>query len=205
MYTYLKPFLVREELLKRNIKIFTPDLFSRVFGTSKEQSKYFLENQVKEGLLARLKKGIYTLKTDFPAEEEIANALYKPSYISFEYALAYYDMLPEMPYIVTSATTKPTRLFNTPYMSFAYYTIKREAYSGYSLIKSGEKSFLMAEPEKALVDYLYFESIGKKPYNDRLILKGLDKNKLLDYADLYQRKSLNETVKEIVKKYYDNS
>lgn len=56
MYTYLKPFPVREELLKRNIRIFTPELFSRVFETSKDQSKYFLETQVKEGFYYGLKR-----------------------------------------------------------------------------------------------------------------------------------------------------
>jgi predicted transcriptional regulator of viral defense system len=147
---------------------------------------------------------MYTLLTDFPAEEEIANALYKPSYISFEYALAYYNMLPEMPYLVTSATTKPTRLFTTAYMSFAYYTIKPEAYIEYSLVKKGAKSFLIAEPEKAIVDYLYFESIGKRPYNDRLVLNNLNKDKLVEYAEFYQRKSLNKIVQTIVKNHYDN-
>lgn len=197
MSTLLKPLQVREELLKHNMRLFNPYEFGRLFHTPAYTTKYFLEEQTMQGLFVRLKKGVYTLKTDFPSEEEIANALYKPSYISFEYALAYYGMLPEMPYKVTSATTKPTRLFTTASLSFGYYTIKKTAYTGYSLATTDTKSFLIADPEKALVDYIYFETLGKRPHNDRLILKNMHKEKLMDYAQLYQRKSLINYLKDV--------
>src|SRR3990167_1011114 len=166
MYTLMKPIVVREELKKRNIKIFTPDIFSRTFQISSYKTKYFLERQAKDGFLLRLKQGLYTLKTDLPSEEEIANALYRPSYISFEYALAYYNILPEMPYTITSATTKPTRIFTIAEKTFIFSTIKNEAYTGYIALKRGGQLILIAEPEKALVDYLYFVSLNKKPKND---------------------------------------
>jgi predicted transcriptional regulator of viral defense system len=197
MSTFLKILQVREELLRLNIRIFSTTEFSRIFRAPQYSIKYFLEEQTNRGLFVRLKKGLYALKTDFPGEEEIANALYKPSYISFEYALAYYGILPEMPYRITCATTKPTRLFTIGQSSFAYYTIKEKAYQGYSLIKTEAKTFLMADKEKALVDYLYFESIGEKTHNDRLNFKNLDKNKLLDYAKLFNRKNLTKIVMNI--------
>src|SRR5258708_25852633 len=218
MYTLLKPLQVREALLEKGIRIFTPYDFERIFHTSPLKTKYFIETQTEEGLFSRLKQGIYTLKTDYPSEEEIANALYKPSYISFEYALAYWNIIPEMPYTITSATTKPTRLFTTSNLSFGYYTIKKEAYTGYRLLKVnrsisvktdnidfseipsgnlGIKSFFIAEPEKALVDFLYFVSIGQRIVNDRVYYKSdsYSKEKLLKYAQLYERKKLMELVK----------
>lgn len=197
MSTLLKPLQVREDLLKRNIRVFTPEEFSRIFQVPSYSIKYFLEKQTNQGLFLRLKKGIYTLKTDFPSEEEIANALYKPSYISFEYALAYYGILPEMPYEITSATTKSTRSLTTPSASFSYYTIKQEAYTGYNLVKIETKTFLIAEKEKALADYLYFVSIGKRSLNDRLILKDIDKNKLLKFGELFKRKKLINIINNI--------
>lgn len=197
MSTLLKPLQVREELLRRNIRVFTPEEFGRIFQVPIYSIKYFLERQTDQGLLLRLKKGLYALKTDFPSEEEIANVLYKPSYISFEYALAYYDMLLEMPYGITSATTKPTRLFTTLHAAFSYYTIKQEAYTGYSLVKAETKAFLIADREKALADYLYFVSIGERTLNDRLILKDIDKEKLLNYTKLFKRKKLIKIVNDI--------
>ena len=197
MSTLLKPLLIREELLKRNLHIFTVQEFNRLFQTPPLKTKYFLEQQAKHGLFSRLKKGLYALKTDLPSEEEIANALYRPSYISFEYALAYYGILPEMPHRVTSATTKPTRLFVTDSMSFAYYTIKISTYTGYSLVITAAKSFLIADREKALIDYLYFESLGDKPHNDRLVLRNINKVKLLKYAKLFKRNGLTKLIKDI--------
>jgi len=81
MYTLLKPLLVREELIKREIQFFTPSEFSSIFKAPNYKTKWFLENQVQEGLFVRLKKGLYSLKTNLPREEEIANRLYKPSYV----------------------------------------------------------------------------------------------------------------------------
>ncbi len=204
MYTLLKPFQIREELLKRNLRIFTGQEFTRIFQASSHSTKYFLETQGQEGILLRLKRGIYTLKTDPPSEEEIANVLYKPSYISFEYALAYYNLIPEMPYVITSATTKPTRLFTTSNKSFSYRTIKKEVFTGYVLIKLENKSFLIAEKEKALVDYLYFVSLRKSSHNERLLenlknkgyykTEGLNKKKIIFYTKLFENKKLFDLV-----------
>lgn len=197
MYTLLKPLATREELLKKRLFIFTPYDFERAFKLPRYKAKYFLEKESDTGLFLRLRRGLYSLKTDLPSEEEIANRLYQPSYISFEYALAYFNILPEMPYSVTSATTKPTRTFIVGNKAFSYFTIKRNAYTGYILIKQNGKSFFMAEPEKALVDYLYFVSLGKKAKNDRLNTSFLNKEKLFEYASLYNRDKLIKLTKEL--------
>jgi len=200
----VKPLSVREELLKRKIRIFTNQQFALIFDLSPYQVEYSLNRLVKEGLLTRLKKGVYVLKINPPSEEEIANVLYKPSYISFEYALAYYNIIPEMTYQITSATTKPTRLFKVGYNSFTYYTIKLEAYTGYTLVQRGEKRFYIAEPEKALVDYLYIISLGQRSLlggrsmNDRMELKSLDKEKILIFARLYDWPRLDRLIKEVL-------
>lgn len=197
MYTLLKPLLVREELLKRGIAIFTPLDFSRLYPLPAYKIKYFLEQQVKMGLLVRLKQGLYTLKTDLPSEEEIANRLYQPSYISFEYAMAKYGIIPESPYHLTSATTNPTREFMVNHQAFSYYTIKLVAYAGYYLDTKGNRKILIAEPEKALADYLYFVSLGKREFNDRLSINSLNLKKLIAYAKLYNRKSILRLISKL--------
>lgn len=197
MSTYLKPLLVREELLNRGMSLFTPLEFKRVFLKSKDQIKYFLEAHTRQGLLIRLKRGLYALKTDLPSDEEIANALYKPSYLSFEYALARYGIIPESPYNLTSATTNPTRVFTTNDQAYSYYTIKQQAYAGYYLDTAGDRKVLIAEPEKALADYLYFVAIGQRFTNDRFNISKIDKNKLVIYAKLFDRKKVIELVRKL--------
>jgi predicted transcriptional regulator of viral defense system len=196
MYTILKPLSVREELLQRGVGIFTPQDFQRIFCANRLRTKYFLEEYTRGGLFLRLKNGLYALKTDPPPEEETANRLYRPSYLSFEYALATYNILPEMPYSVTSATTKPTRTFAVGERTFSYLTIKRSAFAGYMPARRSSRTVLIADAEKALVDYLYFVSLGRKPRNDRLDPAGLDRQKALGYSALYQRAGLDRLVRE---------
>ncbi len=205
MSTLMKPLLVREELLRRNINAFSSWEFEKLFELSPDRAKYFLEEESKRGLFLRLKKGLYTLKTDIPGEKEIANKLYQPSYLSFEYALAYYNIMPEMVYSITSATTKPTREFDVQGINFAYFKIKKQAFTGYQLVSKGGKSFLIAEPEKALADYLYFVSLGKRGKNDRLNVSSLDKQKVRSFAALYDRVGLNKLVEEVLDSNYKGS
>ncbi len=198
MCALMKPLSVRQELLSKKVALFTPQDFQRIFHTNRFQTKYFLEEYTRAGLFWRLKKGLYTLKTDPPPEEEIANLLYRPSYLSFEYALAAYNILPEMPYVITSATTKPTRIFEIEEKAYSYFTIKRQAFLGYLPVKRAGRTILLAEPEKAVVDYLYFVSLGKKPANERLYLVDLDKQKTFHYSSLYQRPGLDKLLKEML-------
>lgn len=193
----MKPILIREELLNRGIRVFTPLEFRRIFPKPQGQIQYFLESQTQQGLFTRLKKGLYALKTDLPSDEEIANALYKPSYLSFEYAMAKYSIIPESPYNLTSATTNPTRLFTTDHQAFSYYTIKQEAYTGYFLDTTGGRKVLIAEPEKALADYLYFVAIGQRFWNDRFDVSQLNTNKILVYAKLFKRDKIIELVEKL--------
>lgn len=192
-----RPVMIEDELVKRGVFIFTSQVFRRIFNTSLVQTKTILENYAKGGLFLRLKRGLYCLKRRFPGDEEIANALYKPSYLSFEYALAKYGIIPEIVYSITSATTKPTREFTVKERAFSYFKIKKEAFTGYAPVKEGGRSVLIAEPEKALVDYLYFVSLGKRSWNDRFNFSGLNKGKIIQYAKLFKRPSLMELIKKI--------
>jgi predicted transcriptional regulator of viral defense system len=188
---------IEDELVRRGVFIFTSQIFRRIFKTSPGRTKTILENYTKGGLFLRLKQGLYCLKRRFPADEEIANALYKPSYLSFEYVLAKHGIIPEIVYSITSATTKPTREFTVKERAFSYYKIKKEAFTGYAPAKVGENNVLIAEPEKALVDYLYFVSLGKRSWNDRFNFSGLNKSKIIQYAKLFKRPGLMELIKKI--------
>lgn len=201
MSTYLKPIQVREKLISQQIKAFTPNLFSQIFKISKTSTKHFLESQTKLGLLIRLKRGLYSLKTDSISEQEIANTTYQPSYISFEYALSFYGLLPEMPYIITSATTKPTRNFSINTTNYSYRSIKNNLYTGYSLIKQNNQSFLIADKEKAFLDYFYFVYLKKLPSNDRLITRAkekLDYKKVQSYLSLYNNPAFTKFIDSIL-------
>jgi len=192
----LNPLSVQNELLARKILLFTPGEFRMVFRVSPARAKYFLETHTGKGLFVRLRKGVYALKSSLPSEEELAGALYRPSYISFEYALAKHGIMPEMVYEVTSATTKPARTFSAANRVFTYSKIKRKAFTGYVLSDAGIRKSFVAEPEKALADYLYFVSLGKKTLNERLNIGRLNMNKVVRYAELYDRPGLLKLIEK---------
>jgi len=195
---FIPPLAVHDALQEKGVALFTPQEFSRIFKASPRQTRYFLEAYTKRGLLSRLKKGLYALKEMVPSEEMIANALYKPSYISLEYALARYGIIPEMPYTITSVTTRITASFVVGDKEFSYKKIKQKAFTGYRPERVGERTVFIADPEKALADYLYFVSLGKKRLNDRLMLSRLERKKILSYANLFGRKGLNELAKSML-------
>ena len=81
--------------------------------------------------------------------------------------------------------------------SFTYSRIKKAAYRGYKFEKIEGMTALIALPEKALADYLYFVDLKLKSMNERLDLRKIKKKELLKYAKLYGRKSLIKLIKEI--------
>lgn len=147
-----------------------------------------------KGWVYALKRGLYelTYPKDFIIPDMyISNRLYSPSYVSLETALSNYSIIPEVSMAVTSITTKPTRRFKNKHGLFIYHTVKPEAFTGYYVEKQGSFDTLIAEPEKALIDYLYFKTYHNKKLNlederlDRGIISKLNKRKLKKYADLY--------------------
>jgi len=177
--------------------IFTPLEFQRIFNVSEPSARFFLHRHTKKGYLIRLRRGLYCLKAQRPSEYLVANRLYRPSYISLEFALAHFGIIPEAVYTVTSVTTKTTREFHALGLVFTYQKIKIEAFRGYSPEKINNQTILIARPEKAFVDYLYFIDLEKREPSERLDLKNLSKKKVFEYAELFKRKSLEKLIKKV--------
>lgn len=194
----LNSYSVVQELRKRNLFLFTPLEFQRIFSLSKYTSQWFIKTRVKAGLFVKLRQGLYML-ADYPANTYlIANRLYMPSYISFDTALSFYNIIPEMIYTISSATPKITREFKVKNIRFVYHKLKKEAYTGYKPIKYLESTILMAEPEKALADFLYFVFLKKRSLHyERLDLRKIKKTKLLAYVKLFKKAKMIELVKKI--------
>ena len=193
----LKPIYVQQYLQAKGVRLFSPSDFQRVFGVSLRATQEFIKDHC-DDLFLKVRNGLYTLRIDQPRDEVVANRLYAPSYISFEYALSRYGIIPESVYTITSATTRITREFIVNNKSFTYSHIKKQVYRGYKTEKIGGMTVLMAEPEKALVDYLYFVSLKRKTLIERLNVRDVKKKSVVKYVKLFGRKSLIKLVKEIL-------
>lgn len=151
---------------------------------------YQLSAWTKRGYLAKLKNGIYVLaeKKMSLMSEYIAFNLYQPSYVSMEWALSKYGLIPEIVYNCTSVTAKTTKIFKNEFGVFSFKHVKKELFFGYNKINKDGQVYLMAEPEKAIADYIYLNSSRIKSQDDirelrfnEFALKDLDKKKLKKY------------------------
>jgi len=122
-----------------------------------------ISSLIKKGFIIRVKKGLYIFGEAYRRRpyslEILSNLIYGPSYISLEFALAYYGMIPERVEAMTSVTTGRSRSFSTPVGLFTYRYIPLKAFPvGMNRIEMGKDlAFLMATPEKALADKLNAE------------------------------------------------
>jgi len=112
---------------------------------------------VAEKKLFPIVKGLY--ETDATVSGHYLSAsICAPSYLSFEFALSYYGLIPEMVYTITSATFKKHKRkeYATPFGFFTYQDVPKNAYPwGVKIVSENGYSFQIATPEKALCDKLY--------------------------------------------------
>lgn len=150
---------------------------------------------VKKGHLLRLKKGVYVFsrERDRLRGEDIAPLLYPPSYLSLESALAWYGFIPEIVYAYTSVTARITRTFENVFGRFIYRHVKSDLFWGYREIKTDHGAYLLAEPEKALLDYFYLnlgrintgDDFSSLRLNEEEMGHTLNKDKLMKYCEVF--------------------
>lgn len=117
-----------------------------------------LNRLVKEGVYGRIKQGLYSDDKE-PDPRTLATTFVNPSYISFNTALSYHDMIPEYVYSMTCATYSKTksRYFSFNDTDYHYYDVPSEVYHigiYFEKVDSGD-TYWIATKEKALCDKLY--------------------------------------------------
>lgn len=116
-----------------------------------------LSRMVSKGEYIPITRGLYETDPSTPGYL-IAGSIYGPSYLSFEFALAYHGFIPEAVYTFTSATydKKKKKKFETRFGTFTYRDVPTEVYPlSVLIVHEGNYSYHIASPEKALCDTLY--------------------------------------------------
>src|SRR3989338_4118575 len=122
---------IQKILREKDIAIFSPEELARLFRASRNSVNFFLSYHLKEGFFIKLRNVLYVLSCELPPEQLIANRLYEPSYLSLEYALAHYQLIPEAVYEITSVTTRATREFDVHGKKYRYHRFKKHYFTGY--------------------------------------------------------------------------
>jgi predicted transcriptional regulator of viral defense system len=126
----------------------------------------YISRFLKHKEILQLKKGLYISadffgknKSDISYSFYLANIIRPPSYVSLWSALQFYNLTTEAIYGITSVTPKVTRNYRTKASNFAYQSIKKGLFSGFSLVQGARGfEFFIASPAKALFDLLYFRT-----------------------------------------------
>lgn len=146
-----------KRLYESGLSLFTVKTLRDMFHMPSDDTFYlYIRKLVRLHILEKLERGIYVIKDRQPHEYTIANILHTPSYISFETALNFYGILSQFPYEITSATVGKSIRKSIHDTIYSYAHIQPSLFFGYQK----KEGYLIAEPEKALLDQLYFAARG---------------------------------------------
>lgn len=117
----------------------------------------------KDEQVIRLKKGMYVVSSEISGKPIdlclCANHIYGPSYVSLQWALRWYGLIPERVYMLTSVTTKRTRTFENKLGTFSYMQVPKSYFPiGVKTHKEEQTTYLIATPEKALCDTILHDN-----------------------------------------------
>ncbi|PKK97255.1 MAG: hypothetical protein CVV58_02185 [Tenericutes bacterium HGW-Tenericutes-3] len=120
-----------------------------------------IKRDIDKGSLIPLVRGIYETNSSIDGFL-LSPYIYGPSYLSFEYALSFHNIIPERVFIYTNATfnKRKSKSYQNHFGHFTYRDVPNAAFPFF--VKAYEEdgyAYFIASPEKALCDLLYI----KKP------------------------------------------
>jgi predicted transcriptional regulator of viral defense system len=190
-----------KKIYNSRLSFFSLKTLRDILEVKRESSLFLVIKKLLESeILVKIEKDKYMIKGTSIHDFALANFIYQPSYISFESALNFYGILSQFPYEIASATSKKPVEKTFEGKVFAYNHIKRELFWGYQK----QDDFLIALPEKALLDQLYLTAKGYKSIGlDEYDLTKINKTRLKVYFKKFpktrQFESINKTLERCLK------
>lgn len=147
--------------------VFTTREAASYCGGSLSNTVQELNHLEKKGVVAKIVRGVWGVEV---GREKIAPYTAVPyltaghrAYVSFVSALHLHGMIDQIPQTVTLASTAHTKTVKTKIGTFYIHRIAPSFFKGFDWYK-GTGDFLIAEPEKALVDCLYLSARKKRQF-----------------------------------------
>lgn len=188
--------LATKKIYDSRLQLFTTATLRDILGIQSASTRFSaLRRLTRSGVLEKLERDKYCLISREVNEFTLASFLYTPSYISFETALNFYGILSQFPYEITSATIKKPKQKKVHDKLYSYIRIQKSLFWGFKK----EQQYLIAEPEKALLDQLYLVSKGLRSLHlDELDLSRIRKNLIREYSTTFpQTKSFLKLIKAL--------
>ena len=173
-----------------------------------------IKRDAKSGVIFRINRGVY--ETDGNVDPYLlAASILSPSYLSFDFALSYYGLIPEKVVSITSASlnVRKNKTFINAFGRFEFSDIPPEVFSeGITYIENGSYTVKIATKEKAICDSLYKWRVVKNVERlkellftdkriDEMVFSTCDFELMSRLAALYHKTNLNILIKLIRKEY----
>ncbi|GAB4541740.1 MAG: hypothetical protein Fur002_10710 [Anaerolineales bacterium] len=172
------------QIYQSKMELFTVKTLRDMLGKSVSQAAFFsiLARLTSQNILQKLERDKYRLVGGRAHDFCVANFLYEPSYVSLEAALNFHGVLSQFPYEIASMTPRKPVTKIIGEKVFRYARIKKTLFWGYEALDG----FLIAQPEKALLDLLYLSSKGLALVHvDELDKSNLDRTRFRLYAEKF--------------------
>lgn len=166
----------------------------------------------KSGYIVSLRQGWYAF-ADYLQQPDyaryFAGKICAPSYISLHTALSFYGIIPEAVVEITSVTTQKTCRYENAFGQFSYQTIRPKLFWGFEpkMMRDG-KQYMMATPEKAIIDLLYLypqystlDEMRELRFDEDWMREELNKERLMEYAEYVNKPIIFKRVKLLLKAY----
>ena len=175
-----------------------------------------IKRDADSGVLIRLNRGIY--ETDRSVDPHLLAApILSPSYLSFDWALSYYGLIPERVVAITSASLhlRKNKTFINDFGRYEYSDIPSAAFSeGITYLEDGEYIVKIAMKEKAICDSLCkwrvvhsIKDLKELLFIDKRIdedeFASCDFKLMMRLASLYKKTNLDFLVR-LIRKEYDH-
>ncbi len=175
-----------------------------------------IKRDTDKGLLFRLTKGIYETNSNV-SPFLLASSILSPSYLSYDWALSYYNLIPEKVFAITSATLKnhKNKTFENKFGRFEYSDVPSQAYpEGITYIEREGYTVKIAMKEKAICDSICkwrvvknIDELKELLFIDKRIdeseFKTCDFRLMKHLASLYNKTNLKLLIK-LIRKEYEN-
>jgi len=176
---------ITKKIYDSKFLLFYTKTLKDILGIKKQSTLFnIIKKLIDAGVLSRIGKNKYLLKEKNIKDFSIANFIYNSSYISFESALNFYGILSQFPYEISSATSRKSAKKYFQNKIFTYTHIQKNLFWGYEK----KDDFIIAYPEKALLDQLYLSSKGYKKINiDECDFTNIKISRLKKYLKQYPK------------------
>ena len=166
----------------------------------------------KSGYIVSLRQGWYAF-ADYLQQPDyaryFAGKICAPSYISLHTALSFCGIIPEAVVEITSVTTQKTCRYENAFGQFSYQTVRPRLFWGFEpkTMRDGQQ-YMMATPEKAIIDLLYLypqysslDEMRELRFDEDWMHDELNVERLKEYVERINSPVLTKRIKLLLKAY----